>query len=285
MKKKCILWVIVVLLIMLSLAIGSNRQFSLFGLFQGQHKSWELFWESRLPRTLAIILASSAISLSGLLMQATLFQKMSFAFISSLLFTSLFIQVIRRLKFKEKWVLPLVGLIYSGIIGSFAETIAFRFNLTQSMTSWSQGSFSMIQRHQYEWLFLLVFVLLVVRWYSNTFSIMALGEDTSRTLGLSYQTMETLALVLVSLTSAITMITVGALPFLGVIVPNLVRQFAGDFFKNTRSLVMLVGMILVLACDIVARLVIWPYEVSVSLILGVIGTLVFLMLIWKGKDA
>ena len=313
MKKKCILWVIVVLLIMLSLAIGSNRQFSLFGLFQGQHKSWELFWESRLPRTLAIILASSAISLSGLLMQtisqnpyaapsttgtteaaqlgilsslfffgkATLFQKMSFAFISSLLFTSLFIQVIRRLKFKEKWVLPLVGLIYSGIIGSFAETIAFRFNLTQSMTSWNQGSFSMIQRHQYEWLFLLVFVLLVVRWYSNTFSIMALGEDTSRTLGLSYQTMETLALVLVSLTSAITMITVGALPFLGVIVPNLVRQFAGDFFKNTRSLVMLVGMILVLACDIVARLVIWPYEVSVSLILGVIGTLVFLMLIWK----
>ena len=133
--------------------------------------------------------------------------------------------------------------------------------------------------------FFLVFVLLVVRWYSNTFSIMALGEDTSRTLGLSYQTMETLALVLVSLTSAITMITVGALPFLGVIVPNLVRQFAGDFFKNTRSLVMLVGMILVLACDIVARLVIWPYEVSVSLILGVIGTLVFLMLIWKGKDA
>ena len=114
---------------------------------------------------------------------------------------------------------------------------------------------------------------------------MALGEDTSRSLGLPYQTMETLALVLVSLTSAITMITVGALPFLGVIVPNLVRQFAGDFFKNTRSLVVLVGMILVLACDIVARLVIWPYEVSVSLILGVIGTLVFLMLIWKGEDA
>ena len=203
MKKKSILWVIVVLLIILSLAIGSNRQFSFFGLFQGHHESWELFWESRLPRTLAIILASSAISLSGLLMQtisqnpyaapsttgtteaaqlgilsslfffgkATLFQKMSFAFISSLLFTSLFIQVIRRLKFKEKWVLPLVGLIYSGIIGSFAEMIAFRFNLIQSMTSWSQGSFSMIQRHQYEWLFLLVIVLLGVWLYSNTFSV------------------------------------------------------------------------------------------------------------------
>ena len=197
MKKKCILWVIVVLLIMLSLAIGSNRQFSLFGLFQGQHKSWELFWESRLPRTLAIILASSAISLSGLLMQ-TISQNpyaapsttgtteaAQLGILSSLFFFG-------KATLFQKWVLPLVGLIYSGIIGSFAETIAFRFNLTQSMTSWSQGSFSMIQRHQYEWLFLLVFVLLVVRWYSNTFSIMALGEDTSRTLGLSYQTMETL---------------------------------------------------------------------------------------------
>ena len=215
--------------------------------------------------------------------KTTITHKILFFFIKPLLFTSLFIQVIRRLKFKEKWVLPLVGLIYSGIIGSFAEMIAFRFNLIQSMTSWSQGSFSMIQRHQYEWLFLLVIVLLGVWLYSNTFSVMALGEDASRTLGLPYQTMETLALVLVSLTSAITMITVGALPFLGVIVPNLVRQFAGDFFKKTRSLVVLVGMILVLACDIVARLVIWPYEVSVSLILGVIGTLVFLMLIWKGE--
>ena len=316
MKKTLILWGVTVCLLVLSLSIGSNQEFSWLALFQGQEKSLAIFLESRLPRTLAIVMASSAISLSGLLMQtisqnpyaapsttgtteaaqlgilvslfvfakATLFQKMSFAFLSALLFTGLFIQVIRRLQFKEKWVLPLVGLIYSGIIGAFAQMIAYRFNLIQSMTSWSQGSFSMIQRHQYEWLFLLVIVLVAVWRYSNTFSVMALGEDASRNLGLPYGAMETLALALVSLTSAVTMITVGALPFLGVIVPNVVRQFAGDYFKKTRSLVVLVGMLLVLACDILARLVIWPYEVSVSLILGVVGTVVFLAIIWKGEQ-
>lgn len=314
MKKNLILWGFGLVLVLFSLSIGSNQEFSWLGLFQGQEKSLMIFLESRLPRTLAIILASSAIALSGLLMQtvsqnpyaapsttgtneaaqlgillslfvfpkASLFQKMSFAFVTALILTLVFIQVIRHLQFKEKWVLPLVGLIYSGIIGAFAQMIAFRFNLIQSMTSWSQGSFSMIQRHQFEWLFLIVLVVIGVWYYSNTFSVMALGEDTSRHLGLPYQTMETLALALVALSSAVTMITVGALPFLGVIVPNIVRHYAGDYFKKIRGLVALVGMLLVLACDILARLVIWPYEVSVSLILGVLGTAVFLLLIWKG---
>lgn len=316
MNNKVILWGVGLILVFLSLSIGSNQQFSWLGLVQGQEKSVLIFLESRLPRTLAIILASSAIALSGLLMQtvsrnpyaapsttgtneaaqlgilislfvfpkATLFQKMSFAFVAALIFTLVFIQVIRRLQFKEKWVLPLVGLIYSGIIGALAQMIAFRFNLIQSMTSWSQGSFSMIQRNQYEWLFLIVIVMVAVWVYANTFSVMALGEDTSRNLGLPYQTMETLALALVSLTSAVTMITVGALPFLGVIVPNMVRHYAGDYFKKIRGLVALSGVILVLACDIIARLVIWPYEVSVSLILGILGTAVFLVLIWKGAQ-
>ncbi|HFI0056132.1 ABC transporter permease [Streptococcus sp. A23] len=317
MKNKILLAGLTASLIILSLSIGSHAGFSWLGLFQGQNTSRILFWESRLPRTLAIILASGAISLSGLLMQtvsqnpyaapsttgtteaaqlgillslfafpkATLFQKMSFAFLTALLFTTVFIQVIRRLQFKEKWVLPLVGLIYSGIIGSFAQMIAFRFNLIQSMTAWSQGSFSMIQRNQYEWLFLLVFVLIAIWYYSDAFSVMALGEDASRNLGLPYQAYETLDLALVSLTSAVTMITVGALPFLGVIIPNLVRQYAGDYFKKVKGLVVIWGILLVLVCDILARLVIWPYEVSVSLILGVVGTLAFLLIIWQGARA
>lgn len=132
---------------------------------------------------------------------------------------------------------------------------------------------------------LLVFVLIAIWYYSDAFSVMALGEDASRNLGLPYQAYETLDLALVSLTSAVTMITVGALPFLGVIIPNLVRQYAGDYFKKVKGLVVIWGILLVLVCDILARLVIWPYEVSVSLILGVVGTLAFLLIIWQGARA
>ena len=82
---------------------------------------------------------------------ASLTQKMLFAFGSSILFTLFFLAFMTIFSIKERWMLPLIGIIYSGIIGSITEVIAYRFNLVQSMTAWTQGSFSMIQTHQYEW--------------------------------------------------------------------------------------------------------------------------------------
>ncbi|KXT77357.1 ABC transporter permease [Streptococcus sp. DD13] len=317
MNKRWIGCFVTVGLVLLSLSIGSNDAFSWQALFRGKSQAWQLFVESRLPRTLAIVMTSGAISLAGLLMQtitqnpyaapsttgtteasqlgilvslflfpkATLFQKMSLAFCSALLFTGVFLLVLRRMQFKEKWMLPLVGMIYSGIIGALGQALAYHFHLIQSMTSWSQGSFSMIQRNQYEWLFLTLLVFLGIWLYSESFSIMSLGEETSRILGLPYAALESFALALVALTSAVTMITVGSLPFLGVIVPNIVRQISGDYFKKIRLQIVFLGINIVLFCDILARLVIRPYEVSVSLILGVLGALAFLGMIWKGAEA
>ena len=183
--------------------------------------------------------------------------------------------------------LPLIGIIYSGIIGSVTEAIAYRFNLVQSMTAWTQGSFSMIQTHQYEWLFLGLIILIAVWKLSQTFTIMNLGKEASESLGISYSLLEKLALFLVALTTSVTMITVGGLPFLGVIVPNLVRKHYGDNLSQTKLIVALVGANLVLACDILCRVLIRPYELSVSLLLGIIGSVVFILLLWRGgrKDA
>ena len=178
--------------------------------------------------------------------------------------------------------LPLIGIIYSGIIGSVTEVIAYRFNLVQSMTAWTQGSFSMIQTHQYEWLFLGLIILIAVWKLSQTFTIMNLGKETSESLGISYSLLEKLALFLAALTTSVTMITVGGLPFLGVIVPNLVRKRYGDNLSQTKLIVALVGANLVLACDILSRVLIRPYELSVSLLLGIIGSLVFILLLWRG---
>ncbi|MGT2829078.1 ABC transporter permease [Streptococcus hillyeri] len=303
------------ILIFLSLTIGASSQFSWLGLYQGDDMASHVFWQSRLPRTLAILLSAGAMSLSGLLMQtitqnhyaapstvgtveaaqlgmlvslfffprATLFQKMVFAFSAAMLATLFFIKVVRRLQFKEKWQLPLVGMIYGGMIGAFAQMIAYRFNLVQSMSSWTQGSFAMIQTKQYEWLFLNLVILGAVWYFSEGFSLMSLGEDTSRVLGLPFERMEGLALLLISLTTATTMITVGGLPFIGIIIPNLVRLHISEHLKNSQAVVVLAGSCLVLACDIFARLVIRPYEVSVSLILGILGSLVFILLLWRGE--
>lgn len=315
---KVINWLVplLVVLILISLTIGSSSQFSWLGFFQGDYMDSQLFWESRFPRTVAILLSAGAMSLSGLLMQtitqnryaapstvgtieatqlgmlgslfffpqASLGQKMFFAFGTAMIATIFFIRVVRRLQFQEQWQLPLVGMIYGGMIGAVAQMIAFHFNLVQSMSSWTQGSFAMIQTNQYEWLFLNLIILGLVWYFSESFSLMGLGEETSRVLGLSYERMEGLGLLLVSLTTAATMITVGSLPFIGIIIPNLVRLYVSEHLKKSQFVVVLLGAGLVLACDIFARLVIRPYEVSVSLILGILGSLVFILFLWRGES-
>ncbi|MBF9649332.1 ABC transporter permease [Streptococcus pseudopneumoniae] len=304
---------LLLLLVFLSISIGTS-DFSWEKLFAFDQQTWLLFQESRLPRTISILLAASSMSMAGLLMQtitqnqfaapstvgtteaaklgmvlslfifpsASLTQKMLFAFVSSIIFTLFFLAFMTIFTVKERWMLPLIGIIYSGIIDSVTEVIAYRFNLVQSMSAWTQGSFSMIQTHQYEWLFLDLIILIAV-WKL----IMNLGKETSESLGISYSLLEKLALFLVALTTSVTMITVGGLPFLGVIVPNLVRKRYGDNLSQTKLIVALVGANLVLACDILSRVLIRPYELSVSLLLGIIGSLVFILLLWRGgrKDA
>lgn len=142
----------------------------------------------------------------------------------------------------------------------------------------------MIQSGQYEWLFLGLVILVIVAISAERFTIISLGKDISNSLGLSYDFYEKLALLLVALTTSVTIITVGSLPFLGVIVPNIVRRFKGDHLKQSIFSVALTGMNLVLLCDIIGRLVIRPYEVSVSLVLGIIGSIVFIGLLWKGSS-
>ena len=314
-NKKWVVRLFCFVIVCLSLHIGVSSDFSWEGLFRGDENSFQILWESRIPRTIAIILSSSALSLSGLLMQtvtqnrfaapsttgtvegaqlgmlvalfffprATMAQKMIFAFTTAMVMTLIFLKIVRRFPVKERWLLPLMGILYGGMIGAVGEIVAYRFNLVQSLTSWRQGSFAMIQNHQYEWLFFTLILFIGIWWYTESFTLMGLGEETSTTLGLSFQKMEYIALFLVSLVTAVTIITVGSLPFLGVIVPNIVRIYQSDHLKKSSWSVVWIGVCMVLVCDIFARLIIRPYEVSVSVVLGVVGSIVFIVLLWKGR--
>lgn len=312
MKQTVALGWLCLLLCLLSISIGASN-FSWSKLVANDADTWLLFLESRLPRTISIVLAGASMSIAGLLMQtatqnhfaapstvgtvaatklgmllslfffpvANLGQKMLFAFISALFFTILFIRFVRKFSFNEKWLLPLVGIFYSAIINAASEMIAYRFDLVQSMTSWTQGSFSMIQTHQYEWLFLSFVILIAVWRFSTLFSIMNLGSEASQNLGIAFQKLEGWTLFLIALTTSVTMITIGTLPFIGVIIPNVIRQRHGDHISRIRGVIALSGACLLLACDILARVLIRPYELAVSLILGILGSLVFIVLLWR----
>ena len=90
-----------------------------------------------------------------------------------------------------------------------------------------------------------------------------------------------MGLVIVALISSLVVITVGKIPFLGLIVPNIVTLYKGDNLKNSIWITALLGAVFLLGCDILGRLIIYPYEISIGLVVGVIGSIVFLYLLFR----
>jgi len=81
-----------------------------------------------------------------------------------------------------------------------------------------------------------------------------------------------------AITAAIVVI-VGSISYIGLIVPNIVSIFKGDNIRGSLIDTALVGAIFVLISDILARIIIYPYELPVNLVAGVIGSLIFIGLI------
>ena len=119
--------------------------------------------------------------------------------------------------------------------------------------------------------------------YANKFTVIGMGEDFSRNLGLNYKAIMNVGLFCVSLTVSSVVITAGAIPFLGLIVPNVVSLMFGDNLKKTLPLVALSGAIFLLVCDIVGRIVIYPYEIPIGVTVSIIGAVIFLILILRKR--
>ncbi len=212
---------------------------------------------------------------------ATLMQKMITAFIFALLGTFVFMKILKSIKMKNVVFIPLVGIMVGNVIGSMTDFFAYKNNLVQSMGTFLQGDFSMIIKGNYELLYLTIPLLILALLYANKFTIIAMGEDISSNLGINYNKVANIGVIIVALISALVVITVGNIPFIGLIVPNIVSIFKGDNLSKNIWDTALFGAIFVLACDIIGRLVIHPYEVPISLTVGVTGSIIFLYLIFR----
>ncbi|MFJ7921251.1 ABC transporter permease [Lysinibacillus fusiformis] len=280
-----------------------------------QSEETRLFLISRVPRLVAILLAGAGMSIAGLIMQSlsrnkfvspttagtldatrlgvlismmfftnvTYFQKISFAFIFALAGTLLFMQILNRIKFKDAIFIPLIGLMYGNILSSVTTFFAYKANIIQNISAWLQGDFSLIMKGRYELLYISVPVLILAYIYANRFTVAGMGEDFAKNLGLSYKFVVNLGLVLVALISTTVVLTVGVIPFLGLIIPNIISLFKGDNLAKTLPHTALLGMSFLLFCDILGRVLIFPYEIPISMTVGVIGSAIFLVMLFRGR--
>jgi len=311
------LWMLIIATIVLSfisLFIGAiDIKFS--DLLDWQSEETQLFLISRVPRLIAIILAGAGMSIAGLIMQSlsrnkfvspttagtldaaklgilismlfftnvTYTQQIIFSFAFALVGTLVFMQILDRIKFKDVIFVPLIGIMYGNILSSITTFFAYEADLIQNISSWLMGSFTLVIAGRYELLYVSVPAVILAYLYANKFTVAGMGEEFAKNLGLSYKLVLNIGLILVAIIATTVVLTVGVIPFIGLIVPNIVSIYLGDNLRKTIPHTAVLGVAFLLICDIVGRIVIHPFEIPVNVTVAVIGSAIFLIMLFRGR--
>lgn len=313
-----VLMLSVLVLVICSVSVGVSNV-SPFDLLAGRTdaRAMQVLTVSRIPRTLALVLSGSALAVAGLVMQLICqnrFVEPSTAgtvestglglLIAMVLWpgapplgrvlvgaacavagTGLFILLLGRLPWRSPIATPLLGLMLGAVIGAMATLVAGRVGLGESLAAWRMGDFSGVLRGRYE-LFWATAVLAGAAYLAaDRLTAAALGEAFTTNLGLGHRRIMATGVVIVALTTAVVVATVGALPFLGLVVPNMVTRLLGDGARAAIPATALAGGALILACDILGRLVRHPYEVPVGIVVGMVGGSGFLLMLLQPRGA
>lgn len=314
MKRIASLVLLFVVLCGLSLMVGV-KQVAWSDLLNFSEDAWLTLTASRLPRLAALVLTGVGLAVCGVILQqivrnrfvepgtsggldaaklgilvaltslpaAGTFTKMSVALVFCFACSLLYVAIIRRIRFKNTVLVPVIGLMYGSVLSAIAEFYAFQHNVLQSMQGWLLGDFSKVVQGNYEIIYLILPIVALAYLFAQRFTVLGMGEGMASSLGLNYAANTALGLLLVALTVSATVITVGAIPFVGLVIPNLVAIYYGENLQRTLPIVALCGASLLLACDIVGRLLIYPFEVPIGMTAGSVGGVLFLILLMRSK--
>ena len=306
-------WIfLLILLSVISLFLGVSSV-TMRGLFNLEDSQWQIFLDSRVPRLVSILIAGASLSICGLVMQqlsrnrfvspttagtmdsarlgillailffpgASMLLKTAIAVLVSFIGSLLFMSILSHLKFKDTIFVPLVGMMFGNVISSITAFIAYQQDLLQNLSGWLQGDFSLVMSGRYELLYFSLPMLIISYLFAQRFSIVGMGKDFATNLGLNYNQVLYIGLLIVSTVSSIIIVSVGVIPFLGLIYQNLVTIYLGDNLKKILSHTALLGAVFVLFCDILGRCLIYPYEISINAVVGVMGSGIFLYFLLK----
>jgi len=282
---------------------------------RGQEDGMSMFFITRVPRTAALMLTGAAMSMAGLVTQLitrnrlvepttagtiewaglglifvylifpapTLVLRMTGAIIFSFIGTMVFFLFLRRVKLRSSLIVPIIGMMLGAVVSAISTFIGLAFQMTQSVENWFIGSFSAVQIGRYEYLWLIIIISFFIFIFADKLTLAGLGEDVATSLGLNYNRVIILGTGLISFAVGIVAAVIGNLPFLGLIVPNIISMYRGDNLRSNLPWVCILGMGVITVCDIISRTIIMPFEVPVSLILGTLGSNTFIIILLKQR--
>ncbi|WP_010254639.1 ABC transporter permease [Myroides injenensis] len=309
---RIILVLILIVVSFISVFVGV-KDISVFNIHRLTQDEMLVMIVSRLPRMISVLIAGVGMSICGLIVQQIsmnkfvspttmgtldackmgilfsmilfpaggMMYKMGLSFCIALVASIIFLKISSKIKMRSIIFVPLVGIVFGNILNAISTFFAYKYNLVQNMEGWLIGDFSSIIKGNYEILYLGVPVVILCYLYANKFTIVGLGEETATSLGLDHKKITYLGLIFVAITSTVVVLTAGVIPFLGLIIPNIVSLMFGDNLKRTISYTALIGAIFLMICDIISRVLIAPYEIPIGLTVSIIGGVIFLVLILK----
>nr|WP_244264009.1 iron chelate uptake ABC transporter family permease subunit [Corynebacterium ciconiae] len=277
----------------------------------GVHNTSEMLAITRIPRTIALVLAGAAMALSGLVMQLltqnrfveptttgttewaglgllcamivfpspSLMVRMISAVIFAFIGTVVFFLFLRRVSLRSSLIVPIVGIMLGAVISSISTFVALQTDMLQQLGIWFAGSFTSVLRGQYEVLWLVAVIVVAVWILADRLTAAGLGEELATTIGVNYQRVLLIGTILIALATGVVTVVVGNLPFVGLIVPNVVSMIRGDDLRSNLPWVCLLGVGIVTVCDLIGRLIIMPFEIPISVVLGIVGAVVFIGLL------
>ncbi len=304
-KSLIFLIILVILLATISILTGAYS-------LRDNREGWRMIFITRIPRMLSLMLTGAAMFMSGIVMQlitqnklveptttgtiewaglglilayimvpsATLLLRTTFAILAAFIGSMIFFLLLRNIRLKSSLLVPVLGIMMGAVVSAVSTFVALVFNMTQSLELWFAGSFAPMQKGRYEYLYFIIVITIAIYIYADRLTLAGLGEDVATNLGLNYKKIILVANILVSIATGLVASVVGNVPFLGILIPNLVSMYKGDNLRENLPHICLSAMAVIMLADIVGRTIIAPFEVPVSLILGSVGAIGFLIIMF-----
>lgn len=277
--------------------------------------SGRIFWYARFPRTIACLLAGSALAVSGTVIQGVLTNKLASpgvigvnagaglavtlccafgtisgwmisgaAFLGAVLSVMLVTVTAQKIGASRTTVI-LGGVAVNSCLNAASEAVSVLIpEAGMQSADFRVGGFSAVafQRLIPAGIMILIGMLLIFT-LSNELDVMSLGEDTAQGLGMSVKRMRTVFLTIAAMMAGAAVSFSGLLGFVGLIIPHIGRKLVSSESGQLLPFCALGGAGFVAICDLVARTLFSPHEIPVGIILAFIGGPFFLLLLFKRK--
>ncbi|CAM2880737.1 iron ABC transporter permease [Paenibacillus taichungensis] len=180
--------------------------------------------------------------------------------------------------------LVLAGAAVSAMLSALSEGIALYFKIGQDLAFWTAGGVAGTKWSQLEVMFPWVLAALIAGIIiSRSITLLSLGEDIAVGLGQRTGLIKLVGLIVVLILAGTAVSVVGAVGFVGLIIPHLTRKLVGVDYRWIIPCSAVMGSLLLVFADLAARMINPPYETPIGALVALIGVPFFLYLARKER--